>query len=189
MDTLKAMRTEEAFSLFFDLVSQFCEQNDVDPPILPRKRRAPKDIEVGTSEGYYSVTVEEYYRIQNYEALDIAISSIVIRFDQPGYAMYKNLETLLECAANGQVSDDDFQTVTTFYKDDLDRGLLSTQLLNLGTQFAKKSENVSLAEIIAYLRGLSVAQKSFFSEVCCLARLILVMPAIPILSVSVTFQQ
>lgn len=97
------------------------------------------------------MTVEEYYRIQNYEALDIAISSIVIRFDQPGYAMYKNLETLLECAANGQVSDDDFQTVTTFYKDDLDRGLLSTQLLNLGTQFAKKSENVSLAEIIAYL--------------------------------------
>ena len=36
---------------------------------------------------------------------------------------------------------------------------------------------VSLRECVAFLQGLSQAQKSFFSEVCQLARLILVMPA------------
>ena len=36
---------------------------------------------------------------------------------------------------------------------------------------------VSLRECVAFLQGLSQAQKSFFSEVCQFARLILVIPA------------
>ena len=36
------------------------------------------------------------------EALDLVINSIKTRFDQPGYVMYKNLETLLVSAANGK---------------------------------------------------------------------------------------
>lgn len=55
-------------------------------------------------------------------------ASIINRFDQQGYVMYKNIESLLVSAANGQVSDQCLGTVTTFYKDDFDQALLSAQL-------------------------------------------------------------
>ena len=175
--TLKVMRTEESFALFFYLVDRFREMTGTDLPVLPRKRRAPQRFEVGSAEGSHNTTVEDHYRRQYYEVLDIAIASITNRFDQPGYVMYKNLESLLVCAANGQECDQYFEIVTAFYKDDFDRALLSAQLQNFGTSFAEKTETVTLGECVAFLRGLSQAQKSFFSEVCRLAHLILVMPA------------
>ena len=104
--TLKAMRTEASFDLFFELVNRFQELTGTDPPVLPRKRRAPQRYEVGSAEGSHSTTVKDLYRCQYYEVLDIAITSITNRFDQPGYAMYKNLEGLLsvqqmaKCAIN-----------------------------------------------------------------------------------------
>ena len=179
--TLKGMRTEESFAMFFELVNRFREMSGTDSPVLPRKRRAPQRFEIGSGEGSHSETVEDHYRHQYYEALDIAITSITTRFDQPGYAMYKNLESLLVCAANGQDCDEYFDHVTSLYKDDFDRALLSAQLQNLRTWFADREPRttgtVSLGECVAFLQGLSLAQKSFFSEVCQLARLILVMPA------------
>lgn len=62
--------------------------------------KAPKWFETGDGDGYHSPSVEERYRRQYYEAVDSAVSSIIDRFDQPGYAMYKRLETLLLKAAN-----------------------------------------------------------------------------------------
>ena len=125
-----------------------------------------------------------------YEALDIAIFSITDRFDQPGYVMYKNLESLLVSAANGQVCDQYFENVTKFYNDDFDRPLQSAQVQNFGTYFAEKTEKkeiISLGESVTFLRGLSLAHKSFFSEVCRLAHLILVM-RLRMLSVSEVFR-
>ena len=123
--------------------------------------------------------MEDHYRHQYYEALDIAIFRITDRFNQPGYVMYNNIESLLVSAANGQVCDQYLENVTKFYKDDFDRPLLSALLQNFGTYFAKKTEKeiISLGECVTFLRGLSLAHKSFFSEVCRLAHLILVMPA------------
>ena len=51
------------------------------------------------------------------------------------------------------------------------------QLQNLRTCFVDSDKIVSLGECVALLRDLSLSQQSFFSEVCRLARLILVMPA------------
>ena len=50
--------------------------------------------------------------------------------------------------------------------------------LSCRTWFAEKKEKVSLKECVVFLRDLSQAQKSFFSEVCTLAHLILIMLAI-----------
>ena len=61
--------------------------------------------EVGSGEGSHNTNVEDHYLHQYYEALDIAIFRITDRFDQPGHVMYKNLESLLVSAANGQVCD------------------------------------------------------------------------------------
>ena len=148
------------------------------PPVLPRNRKAPSQLEVGSGDGFHSTTVEERYCRQYFEALDLAISGIRKRFDQPGYAVYKSLEGLLVTAANQQCFQAYFQQVTSFYKDDFKPVELEAQLLNLGTWFSrKKQEAVSLQDCLQYHRSLSDGQRSFYSEVCCLACLILVMPS------------
>ena len=173
------MRNDESFALFFGLVNRFCELTGTDPPVLPRKRRAPQRIEVGSAEGSHSATVEDHYRRQYYEVLDIAISSVTGRFDQPGYRMYRNLECLLVSTANGEEFDQFFESITGLYKDDFDRSLLSAQLQNLRTCFTDSADgkSVCLGECVAFLCDLSLPQKTFFSEVCFLAQLIRVMPA------------
>ena len=177
--TLEGLRTEDSSDLFFKLVKSLHERVGTEPPALPRKRKAPSRYEIGSGEGFHSVTVEDYYRLQYYEALDATIFSIKNRFDQPGYKMYKNLESTLVGAANGQMFGEWLDSITTFYKDDFDRSVLSAQLQNLGTLFADSSfsKPISLGDCIKHLREFSPAQKCFFSEVYRLAQIILVMPA------------
>ena len=118
--TLKAMRTDTSFTLFFNLIDRFRELTGTILPVLPRKRKAPQRFEVGSSEGSHSATVEDHYRRQYFEVLDNAIESISDRFDQPGYRMYRNLECLLVNAANGKEFEHFFESVTSFYKKDFD---------------------------------------------------------------------
>ena len=183
--TLKSMRTDTSFTQFFNLVERFRELNGTNLPVLPRKRKTPQRFEVGSAEGYHSATVQDHYRCQYYEVLDTAIESISDRFDQPGYRMYRNLECLLVDAANGKEFGEFFESVTLFYKEDFDRALLSAQLQNLRTCFVHSDKIVSLEECIAFLCDLSVPQKSFFSEVCRLVRLVCLLR---MLSASVAFQ-
>ena len=144
-------------------------------------------FEVGAGEGSHPSTVHDHYRQLYFEALDTSITGIIDRFDQPGYAVYKNLEGLLLHAINRDPYDELFKNVISFYKDDFRPSYLSAQLQNLQTVFCKKAEanqqnaphrrRFSLKEALEYLRELPEMQRSFFSEVICLARLILVMPA------------
>ena len=142
--TLKAMRSEESFGLFFDLVDRFCELTGIELPALPRKRRVPQRYKIGSGEGSHCTTMEDHHHLQYFEVLDIAIASITDRFYQPGYAVYKNLEGLLVNAANGQTISSYFESVTTFYKDDFDQGLFSAQLQNLATWFTGKTVSLGL---------------------------------------------
>ena len=91
VDILKGMRNDDASKLFFQLVESICEKTHTEEANLPRKHKVPRRLEVGKGESYHSATIEEHYR-QNYlEALDLAITGIEERFNQPGYAIYKTL--------------------------------------------------------------------------------------------------
>ena len=61
VDTLKGMRNDDAFKLFFQLVESICERIDTEEAILPRKYKASRRLEVGEGEGHHSATVEEHY--------------------------------------------------------------------------------------------------------------------------------
>lgn len=50
------------------------------------------------------------------EAIDLAITSIQDHFDQPGYPIYRNLETLLLKAVNKEDYSVELQEVTTCWK-------------------------------------------------------------------------
>ena len=124
--------------------------------------------------------MEDHFRPQfSFEVLDIVINSIERRFEQPGYVVYQNLQSLLVAAASGQEYGEYLKKVTDVYGDDFEQPYLSAKLESFGVAFDRKS--ASLDDCLSFLRGLSSGEtlnlEAFFLQVCTLARLIMVMPS------------
>ena len=173
--TLESIHSEERFKLFWHKVTALAETVDVAEPRLPRARKAPKRFEVREARAEFSETTEEHFRRIYFEALDLIISCIRDRFNQPGYRTYRNLQELLLLAVNNKDYHNEFQFVVNFYGSDFDTNLLQTQLQILATNYS--GDSTSLTDIIDSLKCMSQAQKSSLSQVFQLAKLILVMPA------------
>ena len=101
------------------------------------------------------------------------------RFDQPGYQIYKNVESLLLSAEHGESFDEEFQKVADFYKDDFNSGLLRTQPESLNASFKgnRGISRVDMKAILKYFRSTLPVYRTFYSEVIKLLKFILVMPA------------
>ena len=177
VETLKRMRSDEMFELFWKHVECLRVRTDTDEPTLPRKRKAPRRYEVGDGESHHSNTVEDHYRQNYFEAIDLAVTSIEDRFNQPGYLLYQNLEELLTKSANKEDYTTELQEVLAFYGDDFDASELSTQLEVFSSGFTSENERVTIKQIIFFLRSLSVGQRAFYKQVCRIAHIILIMPA------------
>ena len=158
-------------------MQNLCQGLNVEEPVLPRKRKVPRRLDYGSADNsFFFETVEDWYRAAYFEALDLVIEAIKDCFDQPGYAIYRNLEELLVKGASGEEFGDQKKQVCELYHE-IDGTQLSVQLESLATYFQSENIPVSLKECIKYLQGLSPDAKSFYSEVCTLTQLILVMPA------------
>ena len=68
----------------------------------------------------------------------------------------------------------EFDFVTKFYESDLHA--LEMQLQIFATNFTMEGRNTSIKDILKYLRNISSAQRALLSEICVIAKLILVMP-------------
>ena len=143
---------------------------------MPCKRRAPARFEVGSGAGSHVESVEDLYRQKYFEALDLCIAMIKDHFEQPGYAVYRNLEEVLVMAANGNPHEEQLKAIHDFYGDDIDFSLVSVQLQSLSSFFAGR-EGITLADCVAEIRSMTTTQRSFISEMCSLIHLVLVMPA------------
>ena len=135
------------FTKFWDSVQTKLNDVDVGEPVLPRRRKTPRRLEVGRGEPHFPETVQDYYRAQYFEALDLLISCIKDRFDQPGYRIYSKLETLLLNASNGVEFMAEFDEVMRLYDKDFDWKLLKSQLEILKTHFSDRSEPVRLSVV------------------------------------------
>ena len=175
--TLAKIRNDEQYHLFWELVKKKASTLHVSEPALPRRRRDPQRFEIGAGESHFSLTVEDHYRQPYFEILGLAVSCIRRRFDQPGYAMYRQTESLLMKAVQGENFGQEFESVTSFYGDDLSASTLQVQLETLSTQFDGKS-GVSLRDVVAYMKTFSAAELGIYSEVIALLKLILVNPSI-----------
>ena len=111
------------------------------------------------------------------DAIDTVTACIKQRFDQPGYKIYDQVEQMLVNAANWKPFEKNLDDVVHFYKHDLDKLQLETQLSLLSVQFGRENGKVSLEDIIKYLRNLTNAQKMFMSHVIIVTKLLLVAPA------------
>ena len=136
------------FDLFWTKVLALQRKYNVDEPGLPRKRKTPRHLEVGSGEG----SPKEFYNQQYFECLEFVINAIKDRFDQPGYRTLKNLENLLTKAAKGEDYAEELAFVVNYYFDDISESSLSAQLENLTTAFASPTETPTLGTIKEYHR-------------------------------------
>jgi len=114
--------------LFFTLVQHLCQDLNVEETVLPRKRKVPRHLDDGSAvSSFFSETVEDWYRAAYFEVLDLVIEAIKDRFDQPGYAIYCNLEELLVKGAVGKEFGHEKKQVCELYHE-IDGSQLSVQL-------------------------------------------------------------
>jgi hypothetical protein len=174
--TLQRIRDEGSFDLFWKKVESDRQSLDVQEPQLPRRRKTPKRLDDGNSEGDYPDSPKVFYRQQYYEALDLIISTINDRFDQPGYKVYTQLEDLLLKAVQKEDFIDSLTAVTSFYHSDFNATQLRLHLDTLASNFPDSS-CTSVTDIKEYIQKMSPAERELISEVSSLLRLFLVMPA------------
>ena len=61
VQTLKKLRSEQAFELFWLEANRKAEALNVPKPKLPRRRKCPKRFEYGSTEGHFNEEVKPYF--------------------------------------------------------------------------------------------------------------------------------
>ena len=185
--TLKSIRSDQSFDIFWEKVTTMAAELSVGEAKLPRPRQLPRRYDDGLCRGDRHETPKAYFRQIFYESMDMIIGCIQNRFNQPGYVLYSSLETLLTKAAKQEEFEADLHKVCSFYKDDLDEGILNAQLKTFGLHFQQqqlsheketgKNSSLTISDIKSYFGSISHGQTVFFSEVKRVIQLVLVMPA------------
>ncbi len=138
--TLAKMRTAESFTLFWDLLKKTVGTLHVNEPWLSRRRRAPQRLDTANGSEYFPVRVKDHYSQIYFEVFDYAISTINARIDQPGYAMYRQLEDFLLKTVHAEDASDEFRSVKDYYGCDFAPDRLSVQLTSIAAQFDGNKE-------------------------------------------------
>ena len=162
------------YKTFLDFATKTSTDLGVAEPVLPRPRKVSRRLDDGTSQCYQSSSVQEHYTRLYYETIDLAITSIK---DQPGFHMYRNLETVLVNAANKKEYIKQLKEILPFYSDDFNEAELQTQLQIFGESFnvanSDERDQYSLQQVLAHLRSLTIGERMFFGQLCRVAHLIL----------------
>ena len=179
IETLKGLRTDSNFDLFWEKIEKAQDQLDIDDPQLQRRRKAPKRYEQGLAQAEFPASPKEEYRRVYFEALDLAVTSISSRFDQKGFKVFSSVEQLLFKACRGQDFKDELTYVCEFFYNDFDKVELESELLTLQKLYesAIGSEAPSVDNIKKALLTLSSAQQMLVNTVCRLFQLLIILPA------------
>ena len=172
--TLKSIRTEDRYKLFWHKTIMQANKLDIAEPTLPRKRKAPRRYEVGVGTGVTPSSPEDHFKVIYYVALDTVIGCISDRFKQEGYQMYSNLEQLL--ITKEQPNEEDIDAVLKFYGSDFEKDKLITQLYLFHTNYPSE-KRTCVHDAVAIVKDMSIGEKQLLSEVVKLVKLLLVMPA------------
>ena len=162
--TLKLMRNEEHFRLFWLKVTQSAEKLNIQDAFLPRRIKKPKRYEDGICSEHSATPEEHYFKIYC-QAMDLIINCIERRFNQPGYQIYKNLQELLLNSVNKKDFSKEFDVVIKTYGSDIDSFRLQAQLETLAAQFESNKVTRTFNDILCFLQHLSPVQRSIFCQI------------------------
>ena len=93
------LRSNSNFDEFWSEVKGKAEELDVDEPVLPRKRRAPRHFDPTSSTTHADNSLEDFYRRFYYEVIDTIIGEIGHRFDSDSSELYGKMENIVLSAA------------------------------------------------------------------------------------------
>ena len=180
VSTLELMRSDQQFDMFWSKVTQKANELEIGEPVLPRKRKRPVRYEDGQGEAYYPDTPKSLYKVVYFSSLDVINSCIKIRFDQPGYQVLRQLESLMLKAVNQEDFTEELEAVSCFYNE-VDKGLLETHLSTLSAFFhSSQAAGPSVStfnDLKEFFTKLRPPQKSLISQVIFLYRMVLLAPA------------
>ena len=146
---------------------------DIGELTSPKRCKAPKRYEVGTSSGISPTTPEDHYKAIYYETIDTVISSIRNRLEQEGYKMYCKVEQLL---LKEKLSKEEVDDVLQFYGSVFHKETLLIQLCLFRTNYPTEKRNC-IDDIVSLVKQMTVGEKVLMGQVLKLIRLVLVMPA------------
>ncbi|CAB4016714.1 Hypothetical predicted protein [Paramuricea clavata] len=176
-EVLKGVRNEECFKSFFQTILKKKEAlKDISEPRVPRKRKAPARYEVGEGEPWYPETSEDLYRKIYYEALDLIVSAINERFDQPSFKAYAKLEALLLKSLKSEDISYEMAFVKEVYHQDIKVEFLIPQL-EIFKVLMKEKKLEYFAEVLDAVKNLDHNTQQMISEVLTICKLLLVNPA------------
>ena len=92
--------SDSAFNDFFQAILKEADEL-TQPPVLPRQRQVPRKID-GGAPAHQFTTVEEYFRKQYFEMLDLLSRELDNRFQQPSFKFLQEIECILIKACNGE---------------------------------------------------------------------------------------
>ena len=180
VSTLKLIRSDEQFEAFWALVTLKAKDLEIGEPVLPRKRKQPVRYEDGQAQPYFPESPKALYKSVYFNSLDIIITCIENRFDQPGYHILRQLEALLLKAVNKDNFSNELELVSHFYDSEIDRTLLETHLHTLSAYFQQSSnhtETATLKDLKEFMANLTVSQKSLISQAVFVYKMVLFAPA------------
>ena len=164
--TLEKDHNEKSFHLFWERLEQRRQQLSIPTARLPRKRQLP-DFFGSTnnpSTQHQDTSIKDRYRRYFFEAYDNTIQGIKNRFSQGDFKRCSTLQQLVLKTANGESYDEEFNHVTTFYKNDIKKPLLETQLPTVKISL-RSEKKMNISEVVEKFRSLSPARKNLLSEV------------------------
>lgn len=176
---LRLMRCNEYFAKIWNDAEQKIAENALREIALPRHTRPPKrfDQQIASASAHNFLSAKDYSRVQYFAFLDNVIQHIEERFHQEGMTMYCNMESVILLACHGEVVDDKVKLVCEMY-DELDSGRLKLQLQMLPSLCAGYSDAaIGISNFADFFRKRSSEVRLLFSEVECLLKLLLVVPA------------
>ena len=170
---LESIRNDESSSAFYSVVLRKSNEEGMSEPVLPRKRRAPARIEIGSGPPTFHETAEDHYRCVYFEALDLVINAIQQRFSQPSFKAYEKMESLFIKGLEGKPCKAELEFMTA-YNDDLNLDTLKVQLQVLHQILKDKGAIECFDDVLFEIKKLSNAERSLVSEAVTLCKLLAV---------------
>ena len=141
--TLQNMRNDQCFELFYSSILVKAKQHSfIGELSLLRKRRSPTRFEEGTGPPFFQDTAQDHYRRVYFEAIDLIVESINLRFTQPSFKAYEELECLILNALQSKDLEDGLQFLKLNYRGDVDVTALRSQLCLLPAVFKDALGNI-----------------------------------------------
>ena len=177
MNALKQIRSDDCFKAFYETVLLKKEPHpDISEPEIPRRRRAPARLEVGSGQPFFPETSDDVYRRIYFEALDLIISAISEHFNQPSFVAYKNLESLLINFLNSKDISSEMEFLRINYAEDIGHDYLLPQL-EIFKLLMKAKKIDCFADILDAVKSLASNEKNMISEIIIICKLLQVNPA------------